>query len=188
MTRRACFWPILVIEIVLIVAPLAISLPSKANSGQAMLDNFHPVMQPASVDETVAYFADFQALRSLATGGLAASSEIPQLFSGLATTLHMSEGQVAQYFSTKYPAFAQLLEAFPQLTPVSKNVGPGLDHFAPLVSTMKSNVTNYAQVDGLPNFRLSIWLFEVPGALITLFALLGLGIFSRPREGGAASS
>jgi hypothetical protein len=152
-----------------------------------MLNGFHPIMQQASVDQTVAYYADFQALRSLATGGIAASSEIPQLFSGLATTLHMSEGQVAQFFSSKYPAFAQLLSAFPQLTPVFKNVGPGLDHFAPLVSTMKANVSNYAQVDSLPSFRLFVWFFEVPGILITVLALLGLGLFSRRREGDAAS-
>jgi hypothetical protein len=40
-------WAVLVIGVVLIVAPLAISLPSKATSGQKMLDAFHPLMQPA---------------------------------------------------------------------------------------------------------------------------------------------
>ena len=33
-----------------------ISLPGKASAGQSMLDNFHSMMQPASVDTTVTYF------------------------------------------------------------------------------------------------------------------------------------
>jgi hypothetical protein len=187
-TRKAYFWPILLIGVVLIVAPLLISLPSKADSGQAMLDNFHPIMQPASVAQTVAYFQDFQALRAVATGGIAATSEVPQLFAGLATSLHMSQSQVAQYFTAQYPAFAKLLEAFPLLTPVFKDVGPGLDHFAPLVSTMKDNVTNYSQVDSLPNFRLFVWFFEVPGVLLVIFSVLGLGLFSRRRQESPTSA
>ena len=44
MTRRVFYWPILIIGVLLIVAPFAISLPSKASAGQAMLDNFHPII------------------------------------------------------------------------------------------------------------------------------------------------
>ena len=56
MTRRVFYWPILIIGVLLIVAPFAISLPSKASAGQAMLDNFHPIMQPASVKQTVSLY------------------------------------------------------------------------------------------------------------------------------------
>jgi hypothetical protein len=47
------FWPVLVIGLALIVAPLAFSLPSKASAGQKMRDGFHPLMQPAAVATTV---------------------------------------------------------------------------------------------------------------------------------------
>ena len=179
MTRRAYYWPILIIGVILVVAPFAISLPSKASAGQAMLDNFHPIMQPASVEQTGSYLQTFDALRPVATGGITAASEIPQLVSGLASGLHMSQAQVEQFLSSKYPAFAQLLSAFPKLVPVFTNVGPGLDHFNPLVTTMQANVNNYAQVDSLPNFRLFTWFFEVPGVLLVIFSVLGLGLLSR---------
>jgi len=45
MTRKV-LWPVLVIGILLIVMPFAISLPSKASAGQTMLNEFHPIMQP----------------------------------------------------------------------------------------------------------------------------------------------
>jgi len=121
-TRKAYFWPVLVIGVILVVAPFAISLPGKASAGQAMLDSFHPIMQPASVKATGSYFATFQALRPVATGGIAAAGEIPQLVSGLASALHMSQTQVEQFLGTKYPAFGQLLSAFPKLVPVFTNV------------------------------------------------------------------
>jgi hypothetical protein len=101
MTRKAYFWPVLVIGVILVIAPFAISLPSKASAGQAMLDNFHPIMQPANVKETVTYFGAFQDLRPVATGGIAAASEIPQLVAGLAKSLHMSPAQVEQFPSLR---------------------------------------------------------------------------------------
>jgi hypothetical protein len=180
MTRRAFYWPILIIGIVLIVAPFAISLPSKSSAGQAMLDNFHPMMQPSSVKVTANYYNHtFVELKPVAVGGIAAAGETGQLVSGLASALHMTPTQVEQFLSSKYPAFAQLLGSFPQLVPVFAQVSPGLAHYKPLIETMQANVHNYAQVDSLPNFRLFTWFFEIPGILIVILALLGLGVFAR---------
>jgi hypothetical protein len=188
MTRRAFYWPILLVGVLLIVAPFAISLPSKASAGQSMLDNFHPIMQPASVKETVdLYNNTFVALKPVALGGIAASSETPQLLAGLAAALHMTQPQVEKFLGQRYPAFAQLLGSFPQLVPVFQRVGPGLAHYAPLVSTMEANVQNYQQVDSLPSFRLFTWFFVVPGALIAILALLGLGVFARRRPATPSS-
>jgi hypothetical protein len=185
MTRRVYYWPILIVGVLLIAAPFAISLPSKASAGQAMLDNFHPIMQPASVKETVSLYNNtFVELKPVATGGIVAAGEIQGLVEGLAQGLHQTPTQVEQFLGAKYPAFAALLSAFPQLVPVFKNVGPGLAHFKPLVTTMQNNVNNYAQVDSLPNFRLFTWFFEIPGVLIVIFALLGLGLFARRRDAG----
>lgn len=50
---RWALWPVLAIGVALIVAPLALSLPSKTAAGQKMLDGFHPLMQPAAVQTTV---------------------------------------------------------------------------------------------------------------------------------------
>jgi hypothetical protein len=188
MTRRVFYWPILVIGVLMIVLPFAISLPSKANAGQAMLDNFHPIMQPASVKETVSLYENtFLALKPVATGGIAAAGEETALLNGLATGLHLTPAQLEQFLGSKYPAFAQLLSSFPQLVPIFSKVGPGLTFYKPLITTMQNNVTNYQQVDSLPNFRLLTWFFEIPGILIAIFALLGLGVGRRRRHDASVS-
>jgi hypothetical protein len=174
MTRKL-LWPILLIGVVLIVVPFAISLPSKASAGQTMLDNFHPIMQRASVTKTVDYYNNtFVPLRGVAVGGVQASSETSNLIAALAKQLHMTPAQVQQFLATSFPAMAQLLEGLPQLAPVFSNVPPGLDHYLPLVKTMQANVSNYAKVDSLPNFRLFTWFFVVPGVLLVLLAGWGL--------------
>jgi hypothetical protein len=188
MTRRVFYWPILVVGVLMIVLPFAISLPSKASAGQSMLDNFHPIMQPASVKNTVSLYENtFLKLKPVAEGGIAAAGEETALLKGLATGLHLSPTQLEQYLGGQYPAFAQLLASFPQLVPVFNQVGPGLADYKPLVDTMQANVSNYQQVDSLPNFNLFTWFFEVPGILILIFALLGLGL-GRPRQGSPAGT
>jgi hypothetical protein len=183
MTRRVFYWPILVVGVLMIVLPFAISLPSKASAGQAMLDNFHPIMQPASVKNTVSLYENtFLKLKPVAEGGIAAAGEEQALLKGLATGLKLSPTQLEQFLGGKYPAFAELLASFPQLVPVFEQVGPGLADYKPLVDTMQANVTNYQQVDSLPNFRLFTWFFEVPGVVIVVLALLGLGVGRRTRE------
>jgi hypothetical protein len=155
-------------------------MPSKTSAGQKMLNDFHPMMQPASVKVTVSlYHSTFEPLLPVAQGGIAAAGETTQMTTGFAAALHMTPAQMATYLGAKYPALAQLLAGFPQMVPVFKNVAPGLDHYKPLVETMQANVTNYAKVDSLPNFNLFTWFFAVPGVLISLFALLGLGLFQR---------
>ncbi len=183
MTRRVFYWPILVVGVLLIVLPFAISLPSKTSSGQAMLNGFQPIMQPASVKETVALYNNtFVPLKAVATGGIAAAGEETALVKGLSEGLHLTPAQLDQFLGTKYPAFAQLLAAFPQLVPVFSQVGPGLAHYKPLIDAMQANVTNYQQVNSLPDFRLFTWFFVIPGVLIALFALLGLGVGTRRKK------
>jgi hypothetical protein len=187
MTRRAYYWPILIIGILMVVMPFAISMPSKTSAGQAMLNDFHPMMQKASVKVTVGlYKSTFEPLLPVAQGGIAAAGETTQMMTGFATALHMTPTQMSTYLGSKYPALAQLLASFPQMVPIFKNVGPGLNHYKPLVNTMQANVTNYAKVDSLPNFNLFTWFFAIPGVLISLFALLGLGLFGRKNETSGA--
>ena len=189
--ERKSYWPILVIGVLLVVMPFAMSLPSRSSAGQRMLNDFHPMMQQASVDKTVAFYHQtFIPLGVVAKGGIAAAGETSALFAGLATGLHMTPAQLQSFMGTNYPAMAQLLSQFPQLVPVFSQVGPGLVHFAPLVATMQNNVKNYAAIDSLPNFNLFTWFFVVPGLLIVLFALMGLGVFTRrtPRTALATAS
>lgn len=51
----------------------------------------------------------------------------------------------------------------------------GPKHYHPLVTTMQANVSNFEQVNSLPDFRLFTWFFVVPGLLLVLLA--GYGLF-----------
>lgn len=180
---RRLMWPVLVIGIAMVVLPFAISLPSRASAGQKMIDQFHPIMQPASVSQTVTYYnKTFVPLRSVALGGMAAAKEEPALIAAFAKQLHMTPAQVQSFLIGSFPATGALLTNLPKLTPVFAKVPPGLDHYAPLVRTMQANVDNYKQIDGLPNFNLFTWFFVVPGALLVLISAWGLGAFHALRH------
>ena len=176
---RWTLWPVLVIGVVLIIAPFAISLPSKGGAGQDMLDNFHSMMQPQAVATTVKYFTYFEDLKPVAQAGPVAATEIPSMFQGLASGMHLSETQLAGMMEQNYPALAQMLAGFPQLSPVFKQVGAGLDWYKPIIATMSANQSNYAKVDSLPNFKLFTWFFVIPGILLVL--LSGAGLLSLRR-------
>lgn len=184
--NRKLLWPVLVIGVALIVMPFAISLPSKASAGQTMMDNFHPIMQQASVTKTANYYNQtFTPLRPVAIGGVAAAGEVPSLIGALAKPLHMTPAQVQQFLGKNFPAMAALLGNLPKLVPVFTNVPPGLDHYLPLVRTMQANVSNYAKIDSLPNFRLFTWFFVVPGVLLVL--LVGWPLVARRGQRAVAA-
>jgi hypothetical protein len=175
---RKVLWPVLVIGLALVIAPFAISLPGKASAGQDMIDSFHPIMQPAQVQKTAAYYNEtFVPLRPVATGGVKAASESPQLIAALAQQLKMTPAEVQAFLGENFPAAASLIGNLPRLTPIFENVPPGLDHYRPLVTTMQDNVSNYEKIDSLPDFRLFTWFFLVPGALLILLSAWGLGAF-----------
>ena len=159
---RKVLWAVMVIGILLVVAPFAINLPGKASAGQKMIDNFHGIMQPGAVKQTVDYYNNtFVPLGSVAQGGVQAAAE------------------VQQFLGSNYPAMAKLLGSFPQLVPIFKNVPPGLDFYKPLVTTMNNNVHNYKEISSLPNFNLFTWFFVVPGALLVILSGLGLALGRR---------
>ena len=150
--ERKVLWPILLIGLALVVVPFAIGLPGKAAAGQRMLNDFRPVMQPASVQQTADYYNNvFTPLGAVAT----------------------QFGQVA----TDPQMQAKLKPLMPMLTPampIFAQVNEGLQWYGPLVTTMQGNVDDYASVDSLPNFNLFAWFFAVPGLLLMLLAGWGL--------------
>ncbi|HET9720883.1 MAG TPA: hypothetical protein VFP55_12460 [Solirubrobacteraceae bacterium] len=169
-STKRFLWPIVAIGVALIVTPFAISLPSKASHGQTMIDQFGPIMRPASVKVTADYYnRTFVPLGAVATGGSKAATELPSMMGALAKALHASPAQV-QNFMGGFPAMAGLLQGLPKLKPIFANVPPGLAHYLPLVRTMQANVGNYASIASLPNFRLFTWFFVIPGVLLVLLA------------------
>jgi len=203
--NRKLLWGVLVIGLALVVAPLAMSLPSKANAGARMLNGFQPIMQPDQVQTTARYYnqvfvplgqmtpmmsaqnlAKFQAYLK-GFGGMQADAA--KLVPPLAQTLHMTPAQVQALMSEQLPAMSAMLRTLPAmrrdfgglLDTMQRNVGvfgqvpAGLNHYKPLVTAMQANVDNYKQVNSLPSFRLFSWFFIIPGALLILLA--GYGLF-----------
>ena len=174
-TVRMSLWSVLVVGALFIVMPFAISLPSKASAGQNMLNGFHPLMQPAAVTTAANYYyQDFVPLGPVATGGVQAAQESPQLMTALAMQLHMTPVQLQQFMGKSFPALTQMLGSFPQMVPIFEKVPTGLAMYKPLISTMQAQVGNYAKVDSLPNFNLFTWFFVLPGVLLVLLAAMGL--------------
>ena len=203
--NRKLLWGVLVIGLALVVAPLAMSLPSKANAGERMLNGFQPIMQPDQVQTTAYYYnqvfvplgqvtpmmsaqnlAKFQAYLK-GFGGMQADAA--KLVPLLAQALHMTPAQVQALMSKQLPTMSAMLRNLPAmrrdfgglLGTMQRNVGifgqvpAGLNHYKPLVTTMQANVDNYEQVNSLPSFRLFSWFFIIPGALLILLA--GYGLF-----------
>ena len=202
--NRKILWAVFGIGLALVIAPLALSLPSKAAAGQRMLNGFQPIMQPNQVKTTAYYYNDvfvplgkvtpMMSAKNLATfqaylkGFGAVQTDAAKLVPMLAQAMHMTPAQVQQLMRTQTPAMAAMLQNLPAmqrdfnglLGTMQQNVGifsrvpAGLQHYKPLVTTMQANVDNYRQVNSLPDFRLFSVFFIVPGVLLMLLAGYGL--------------
>jgi hypothetical protein len=205
--NRKVLWAVLGIGIALVVAPFALSLPSKASAGERMLNGFQPIMQPDNVKTTAYYYNDvfvplgqvtpLMSSKNLAkfqgylNGFAGMQKDAAKLVPLLAQALHTTPAQVQALMARDLPTMAAMLQNLPAmqrdfgglLGTMQQNVGifsqvpAGLKHYQPLVSTMQANVDNYKQVNSLPSFRLFTWFFVVPGALLILLA--GSGLFGR---------
>ena len=205
--NRKVLWAILLIGLALVIAPLAMLLPTKASAGERMLNGFQPIMQPNQVKTTAYYYNDVfvplgkvtpmmsaqnvQKFQGYLKGFQGMQTDAAKLVPLLAQALHMTPAQVQAYMGKQLPSMAAMLQNLPQMqrdfggllgtmqqnVRIFSQVPAGLRHYKPLVTTMQANVDNYKQVNSLPNFRLFSWFFIVPGTLLIL--LSGWGLISR---------
>ncbi len=186
--NRKILWGVLVIGLALVIAPLAISLPSKAAAGERMMGDFQPIMQPEQVKTTAYYYNDvFTPLGKVVP---AMSKQNIDKFQGYIdgmTSVKLTQTQM-QKLQQEFPQLAPLFTGMPAMigdltqfialmranAGIFAQVPAGLDHYGPLVSTMQGNVNDYQQVSSLPNFNLFTWFFMVPGVLLVLLAGAGL--------------
>jgi hypothetical protein len=203
---RKSLWAVVVVGLMMVVAPFALGLPSKASAGQDMMDGFRPIMQPANVEKTAAYYNDtfvplgdvvpaltaenMAKFNTYVQGFTAMGVDAQNLVPALAQAMNMTEPQVQQFMVAQFPAMTQLLQDLPTMqkdfgdivglmeanVTIFEQVPGGLTHYEPLVTTMQANVDNYRQADQLPNMNLFTWFFVVPGLL--LMAIGGLGLFA----------
>ena len=150
---RKVLWAVLVVGALLIAAPFALGMPAKADGGQAMLDDFHPLMQQANVDKTAAYYYDvFVPLDDVVVPAMtdenmakfdaylqgisATKTDAERFIPGLAQALDMTPEQVQGFVAAQYPAMAQMLANLPQME----------QDFGGLLGLMSENVATFQQV------------------------------------------
>jgi hypothetical protein len=161
--NRNVFWAVLVIGLALVVAPFALSMPSKTAAGERMMNGFQPIMQPASVQTTADYYNHVFTPLGKVTPMMTAANLAK--FQAMTSTIQSPQAR---------QAFSQLIGLMQANVTIFGRVPGGLQHYQPLVSTMQANVDNYKQVNSLPSFRLFTWFFVIPGALLVLLAAFGL--------------
>lgn len=213
--NRKLMWAVFAIGLVLVIAPFALLLPTRASAGEDMLNGFQPIMQPNQVATTASYYNDVfvplgQVTPMMSAQNLAKFQGYMKGFEGmqadsaklvpmLAQSLNMTPAQVQQLMAEDLPSMAAMLQALPQmqrdfgglLTTMQQNedifaqVPAGLAHYEPLVTTMQANVDNYADVNSLPSFRLFAWFFVIPGVL--LMAIAGYGLWTGRKEATQAA-
>lgn len=210
---RKSLWAVIVVGLMLIIAPLALGMPSKASAGQKMMDGFRPIMQPANVDTTASYYYDtfvplgqvvpalskdnIAKFNTYVEGFTALGVDAENLVPALSQAMNMTPEQVQAFMVAQYPAMSQMLQNLPtmqkdfsdlvglmqQNVAIFEQVPGGLAHYEPLVTTMQANVDNYRKADQLPNMNLFTWFFVIPG--LVLIGLGALGLFA-DRKGGSA--
>ncbi len=185
--RRFTLSVLVVVGAAMIIAPFAMSMFSRANDGEHMVNAFRPIMQPASVQKTADYYNNtFTKLRPIA---LAMNTQTVATFNGYSKGITAMMQDLAkmppaqqQALAANYPAMAAMLKGLPQMQKTLagftgmiagnlqtfRNVPPGLDHYKPLVDTMQAQVGNYASVDALPPMGLFPWFFIIPGLVVLL--------------------
>ena len=164
--NRKILWAVFAIGLALVIAPLALSLPTKAAGGQRMKSGFQPIMQPDQVKTTAYYYNDvfvplgkvtpMMSAKNLAKfqaylkGFGAVQTDAAKLVPMLAQAMHMTPAQVQQLMSTQTPAMAAMLQNLPamrrdfngllgtmqQNVDIFSQVPAGLQHYQPLVTTM----------------------------------------------------
>jgi hypothetical protein len=202
--NRKVLWAVLVLGAALVIAPLALSLPSKSAAGERMMSGFQPIMQPDQVKTTAYYYdhvfvplgtvtpmmsaANLAKFQSYLRGFTGMQTDAAKLVPMLAQAMHMTPAQVQALMAKQLPSMAGMLQNLPQMqrdfggllgtmqgnVDIFGQVPAGLKHYEPLVTTMQANVENYRQVSSLPDFRLFSVFFIVPGVLLILLAGVGL--------------
>ncbi len=209
-------WILLVIGLALVIVPLVLGVPAKANAGADMMADFKPIMQPTSVQTTKDYLAQFHIMRDDFVPAITPAAvqrfqgylkamqamygDFQKLLPGLAGQMGMTPEQLQAFLGQSAPGVAAGMQSFPAMgqdfqavvgmmqkdVDIVQNMPKYLQHYDDLVARMDGNVGNFEKANGLP-MRLMPWMFIVPGAIIALLAAVQL-IAACPRVASAVSS
>ncbi|NMM35796.1 MAG: hypothetical protein HHJ13_17735 [Phycicoccus sp.] len=150
----------LVVGLLLLVVPLALSLPGKAADADQLNANLKPIYTQALVDN---------AKGGLATIGAMGTEMGTTMLPALATQLKMTPEQLQTFLGANFPATAQALQTMPA----------SLERFNGLVKVFDNNLSNYETLKPVGLARL-ILILMVSGGLVA--ALGAVSIVTARRE------
>ena len=150
----------IIVGLLLLLAPIALSLPSKAVNADQLNTNLKPVYTQALVTN---------ATGALATIGAMGTEMQTKMLPALATQLKMTPQQLQTFLGSNFPATAQALQTMPA----------SMERFNGLVKVFDKNLANYNTIKPVGLARLILTLM-VAGALVTVFG--ALTVFQRRRN------
>ena len=142
----------LVVGLLLLVLPFALSLPSKAADADQLNANLKPVYTQALVNN---------ATGALGTIGAMGTEMKTKMLPALATQLKMSPEQLQTFLGSNFPATAQALQTMPA----------SMERFNGLVKVFDTNLGNYETLKPVGLERLIVILMIAGGLVGTLGAL-----------------
>lgn len=151
MTRRAGAVAAIVLGLLLVIAPLVMSLPGKASDADQLNKNLKPVYTQTMVT---------QAKGALTTVGAMASDLQTAMLPALATQLKMPPADLQQFMLTNFPATAAGLVMLPQ----------SMARFEHLTAVFNNNLDNYATLKPV-RFVPIIWTLIFSGVAVLLLGL-----------------
>ena len=143
-----------VLGIMLVAVPFALSLPTKAADADQMNANLRPVYTPALIAASGG---------ALATVGTMGTEMSETMLPALAEKLGMTGDQLQAFLGENFPATAAALQ----------NLPASMERFQGLVGTFESNLDNYATLEPV-SFAPIIWTVIVGGGLMFVDRCLGL--------------
>jgi hypothetical protein len=163
-SRRAAPAVAVIIGTVLIIVPLAVSIPSKTRALEHFTAALRPVFSTATSDQAARYLTVTQRMNNQLQ-----SEMIP----ALAKALHRTPAQVDGLLVSRYPEFT---------TGVSQLDGIVVRTRA-LVRLVRTNINNFDQTASIPlsswAATTTVWLFLIPGLLLVVFGtalIAGIGL------------
>lgn len=137
-----------VLGVVLIVAPLVLSVPKKAQAVDNLTNAFRPAFTEAGARTARGYMDNFTAMAAELQ-----DKALPQL----AAALKMTPPQLQQFLGSNFPAVARGMSELPRALP----------RFEGLVTGIERNVGNFRRADAVPTANtpttLLHWLFIFSG-------------------------
>lgn len=149
----------IVVGLLLLLAPVALSLPSKAADADQLNANLKPVYTQALVTN---------ATGALATIGAMGNEMQTKMLPALATQLKMTPEQLQAFLGSNFPATAQALQTMPS----------SMERFNGLVKVFDKNLANYNILKPVGLAKLISILMVVGGLVAGLGAL---GVLKRRR-------